>query len=374
MNGINQKELCSKTIDLVRFPLAIMVVFIHSCFDRPDVMAIDFSNLTSIDVYNLIRITFSHALPRIAVPTFFLISGYLFFIKLEAWNWDIWRRKMKSRVHTIIIPYFIWCTLYVVKIVILNWKYGMPITEWLNTKGWLHLLWDSKQWGEDFLNWFGGALPPSTSPELVPMWFLRDLIVVLFLTPIIYWTIKKTKGWFVALIGFFYISNVWFNIHGLGCNTLFFFSLGACFSIHKKNLSTELAKIKIPSYILAFILLFVLIRYDGKFTPIGNFFHPFYVIFGVISAINISRWLIKSGRCKVNRFLTESCFFIFAFHIFVLDECRRLVYKFISDGNAILLTVRYFLIPIIAIVICLVIFYVLRRWFPWISRTLNGGR
>jgi len=369
-----QKELCSKTIDFVRFPLAVMVVFIHSCFGKTDVMSMDFSNLTSTNVYDLIRITFSHAIPRIAVPTFFLISGYLFFVRLSTWDWSVWRKKMKSRFHTLVIPFFLWCTLYVCKQVLLKWRHDSPIIEWFNEKGWLHLLWDSQQWGGDFTNWFGGLEPHSTSPALYPMWFLRDLIVVVTLTPIIYWAIKKTRGWFVAVVGLFYISNVWIDIHGLGCGTLFYFSLGAVFSIYNRNLTTELAKIRIPSYILAFILLCILIRYDGKFTPIGNFFHPFYVIFGVISAINISRWLIESGRCKVNRFLTDSCFFVFAFHVFILQESKRLVYKLVGDDGALLLTVRYFLTPVIAITLCLAVYYVLRRCFPWISRTLNGGR
>jgi len=369
-----QKELCSKTIDFVRFPLAVMVVFIHSCFGKIDITEIDFANLTSIDVYNLVRITFSHVLTHIAVPLFFLISGYLFFVRLSTWDWSVWRRKMKSRFHTLVIPYIIWCILFVCKQVLLKWHHNIPIIEWFDKKGWLHLLWDSQQWGDDRTNWFGGLIPHMTSPELVPMWFLRDLIVVVALTPAIYWIIKKTRGGFVAVMALLYLSKVWVDIHGLTITTIFFFSFGACLSIYQKNLLTEFARIRIPAYIIALIFLFATVCYDGVNTRIGNILHPVYVIFGVISAINISRWLIESGRCKVNRFLTDSCFFVFAFHVFILDESRRLVYKLVGDDGALLLTVRYFLTPIIAITLCLAVYYVLRRWFPWISRTLNGGR
>ncbi len=88
-------------IQRLRFPLAVMVVFIHS------------GNKPFVDSGEWIRVMFADVIPAIAVPLFFLISGYLFFRGLERWNWDEWMKKMYRRVHTLLIPYLIWTTLYI---------------------------------------------------------------------------------------------------------------------------------------------------------------------------------------------------------------------------------------------------------------------
>ncbi len=73
--------LQSRTIDLLRFPMAVMVVFIHM---NPVVVKwadADFSLISGNGLYNLLGILISNILTHMAVPTFFLISGFLFFLK-----------------------------------------------------------------------------------------------------------------------------------------------------------------------------------------------------------------------------------------------------------------------------------------------------
>ena len=73
-------ELESATIDWLRFPLAVAVVYIHnfgsSVFDLKSI----YSNPTSAEsIYNFIRIFISNIGTHFAVPTFFMFSGFLFF-------------------------------------------------------------------------------------------------------------------------------------------------------------------------------------------------------------------------------------------------------------------------------------------------------
>lgn len=78
--GINKEDLQSRTIDWLRFPLAIAVVYIHSFGSYPiDLNFLHSDPFSSISIFNWIRICFSHVLTHIAVPSFYLISGYLFF-------------------------------------------------------------------------------------------------------------------------------------------------------------------------------------------------------------------------------------------------------------------------------------------------------
>ena len=60
-----------KIFDSLRFPLAIGVIFIHS-FGKPIDISDIYLPLKIEDIFSYIRIFFSHVLPHIAVPTFFL--------------------------------------------------------------------------------------------------------------------------------------------------------------------------------------------------------------------------------------------------------------------------------------------------------------
>ena len=66
-------------IDMLRFPLAVLVVFIHSFgqdIDMAELHALGFSGMA---VYDYIRILISAVIARSAVPLFFLFSGFLLF-------------------------------------------------------------------------------------------------------------------------------------------------------------------------------------------------------------------------------------------------------------------------------------------------------
>lgn len=44
-----------------------------------------------------------------AVPMFFMISGFLMF---RNFTWDKLRSKYQTRFHTVLVPYFLWNTIY----------------------------------------------------------------------------------------------------------------------------------------------------------------------------------------------------------------------------------------------------------------------
>ena len=97
---INNFQLqISKSISLLRFPLVLMVVFIHSGgIGEFHTEIFNINMLSNIHVYDIIRILVSRILCQVAVPLFFLISGYLFYSKFDKhnWNWSIWIQKLKS--------------------------------------------------------------------------------------------------------------------------------------------------------------------------------------------------------------------------------------------------------------------------------------
>ena len=91
--------LQSQVIDWLKFPLSIAVVFIHA-FNWPSTYVPFSANLSSfngMDFYNLVRSAISHSIAHVAVPIFFLIAGFLFFLKISAFNsFTGWKSKLQS--------------------------------------------------------------------------------------------------------------------------------------------------------------------------------------------------------------------------------------------------------------------------------------
>ena len=382
---LGQQQLCSEAIDLVRFPLAVMVVFIHSFPDSKwlDFTAIDYCSLNSFDTFNVFRRFFSNVFPSIAVPAFFLISGYLFFKKLEQWDWSVWKRKMRSRLKTLVIPYSLWVTLYIlyrsgvyltIGAIIINGRPCSLFTDWFWEYGGFHLYWDSSVWGNDRLNWLGGVAPHMTAPHLVPLWFLRDLMVVVALTPFIYWLIKKSGIVLISILGITYLTGLWPDIHGLTATAAFYFSAGAYLSLKGHDLSL-FYKYRSFLYVVCACLLIINMYFAvGPYTEYRRYFSGFYVITGVFSAINISYWLVREKGVRSKRLMVESCFFIYAFHVFILGDCRHYVEAVLSRCSSHLLPLSYVVYPWIDILICLLLYYLFRRFFPRTTRILTGGR
>lgn len=373
----------SEAIDLLRFPLAVMVVFIHSFPDGKwlDFSAIDFGALSPFDVYTLLRRFCSNVFPAIAVPGFFFISGYLFFKKLEQWDWSVWKRKMQSRLRTLVVPYFIWVTLYIIYqtyktigAIIINGRPVSLLTDWMEKRGYWHLYWDSKVWGGTGTDWLGNAVAHVTGPHLVPLWFLSDLMVVVALTPLIYWLIKKAGIWPVLFFGIAYLTGVWPDIHGLRAVTLFFFTAGAYLSIKGHDI-TVFFKSRYPILIACVVMLAANMYCSvGAAMEYQKYFSQFYVITGVVSAVNISYWLVKHKNVQSQRLLVESCFFVYAFHVFILGNCRRLVESLLCGITPYLLPVAYLLFPLLDIFICVVLYKLLRCSVPRFTKVLTGGR
>ena len=167
-------ETCQifKVFDWLRFPLIAGVVFIHSFGIPFDYEALDFLNLSGIDCYNLFRVSISKVLAHVCVPTFYFISGYLFFKGLETWDVEKYKQKLKRRVKTLLVPFLIWNTisiLYAIKGKLLHGEWS-NISLFFEDNGYAHLYYDCQMWNLDRINWVGGGnscIKPLSDSSLV---------------------------------------------------------------------------------------------------------------------------------------------------------------------------------------------------------------
>ena len=103
-------ELQSKTISFIRFPLIILIVYIHNQGMGTSLseVSISWASFSDIDAYNLLRVLITDVIARAAVPAFFILSGYLFFFGKTSFSREIWLIALKKRFWTLFVPFVLW--------------------------------------------------------------------------------------------------------------------------------------------------------------------------------------------------------------------------------------------------------------------------
>ena len=383
-SNMDVRQLQSSTIDFLRFPLAIMVIFIHMNPAVVNLIDADFPLLSGHGFFNIIGIVLSHVLTHIAVPTFFFISGFLFFLNFPVWSWEGYRKKMESRVKTLLVPYILWNIVTFTMFIIIIWKHSGSMSDvfaMLQDKSW-HVIYDYHEWGTTRINWLGENLK-MTGPYDLPLWFLRDLIVVTILTPIIYYAIKKMKIGIVVILFLAYISRIWILVPGFHITAFFYFTLGAYFALNGKNIVLFVERFKFVFIPVSIILLISTTIYDGANTVIGQNIYPLFVCSCVFSAFYIAVVCIKKYHLKPNKLLVSSCFFIYAFHAASIPFFRicsplalsqRILHQLIPGQSGIENGICYLTAPFLTAFLCIMILLVARKFFPKLTLFFSGNK
>lgn len=168
-------------IDIVRCIMNYMIVVLHAWAAFQYVQW----GCGEFVVWNFIC---SH-LAAMAMPTFFLISGYLLF---QNFSMNSWPDKMKRRVRRLVVPYFAWNILFVLFYLGLSQCIPRLATR-VSTFG---------------LDSVCGAISKIASftvaPIDGPLWFLRVLFILALFSPLIWAGMRVWRGWFM-----FTLSLVW---------------------------------------------------------------------------------------------------------------------------------------------------------------------
>ncbi len=353
----------SKVIAWLRFPLACLIVLLHSQVLEPTYRPV----VASSGFAYALKILLSEGICRIAVPAFFLISGYLFFINLERWDKVVWMGKMKRRIYTLLIPYILWNLVGIAYTCIT--PYVGAVTEGADSllsvfqeRGWIRLFWDSnrimEQWNPPTVNLLGITMH-NGMPANTPLWFIRDLIVLTLFSPIIYVFVKKAKFYGLAVLGVLFILNIWLPIEGFSIIGLLFYSVGAYFAIFSNRLIEPFKKVRVLSYIGSIILLAFLVVTFGRHWSAQYLLRGFQ-LFGVVAAFNLANYLMKE-ECSICAKLADSSFFIYASHIFIISAISFLLSKLLPSTNQVMLALKYLLSAAITVALCEGVFQIMKR-------------
>ena len=378
----DEVKLQSETIDRLRPLLALMVVGLHV---RPYYITgteTFFDGLYEASVITIYRVFFS-----IAVPFFFLISGYYFFKGLDKWDATIWKDKIKKRIGSLLVPYLLWNVIAFAGYFVTRFSghiiKGAPmpnILAELGERGWLRIFWDRCLYGEirtAKMNLFGFAVSTST-PMNEPTWFLRDLMVVILFTPLIWWLIRHFRKNFILIFGLLYLVDLWIPFAGFSSKAFFLFSLGAWLMLNSKNLVSVSRKCP---WLQATFSLILLIVSSMSFST-NEWLYCISSRLFILCAIPVlfrfvSKRVAQSGGHpkEIRKSFTKSSFFIYVIHtVLITDAINWAFTSIVHSQNKMVLFVLLTVCTVTVFFTCHTIWLLMNRFTPNLLNILTGNR
>lgn len=317
MNGLRtfQYEIFTQ----LRLPLIILVTFAHSYGGVTEGYSILGSGW---DTYEVLKIVVSQTLVKVAMPMFFVMSGYLFFANVTKWSAHTYWHKIKRRIKSLLIPYIIWNLLMAVK---------------LHTYS-LSIFWE---------------------PANMPLWFLRDLIIVSLLTPIIYIGVKKLGWWIIAILLPIYLTGIWAIQPGPNPYAICFFTLGALISIKKMAITETFMRFEKPSYFMALTFAFCMILSYQSF--VYSLVMLCFRVVGVIAVFCLANRILSKTDRRIPMTVCDASYFIYLAHyVFFLSFIDDAFFSLFGSATYSL-CIHYLLCPLLKVVIYIAIYYLYRQ-------------
>lgn len=354
-------KVSSERLSMLRFPLIIGVIFIHAYGTEVGMSSGAIGVANTGYWVDFCRNLVSQGIARIAVPLFFLMSGYFFFLGFKL-SVEDYKRKIKSRIKTLFIPFLFWnfATLF-----LLSLAQYLPVTQAffsgknapISTFGIF-----------DYLNAIFGI---DRSPIAYQFWFIRDLMVMVLLVPVIYLFLNKAPNIFLFVILSLWFFNVW-PIYIPSVVAFAFFYAGAYFAYSKISL---FALDRFGFVFLAFYLFVLVIDTATKDYMLNNYMHNIGILLGIASVFFITKEMIEIKFLKTFLLWASGCsFFVFAVHEPLLTAIKKISYKMFIPNNDIAVLSLYFVIPLFVIIISVVLYISMKTITPKFLSVISGGR
>lgn len=352
-------DVLSKTITFLRFPLIAAVVFIHTNLTNVRINKVLLVEIGQFPLHDILHHVMTDELARIAVPLFFFISGFLFFYRTE-FSFSMYGAKLKKRFSTLLVPYVFWnVVVFLTELFLFSLHSGRnQLIAGYNWFDWLNLFWNHH----------------SGMPICYPLWFIRDLMLIILCSPIVYYFIKYCKMYGVMVLGVLGIFGLWFAVPGNSITVFFFFSFGAWFSINKRNFTVDFKPLRLSATIL--YLLFV-----GAGTWVWyhrltgySFLYNIGIVTGLVMVVAWTSYGIIQNKLRVSAFLPGTAFFVYAYHGMPILLAVKHWVKFFQPMNELTMVAGYLLLPVFIICVGVGMYALLRRYFPSFTGVITGGR
>ena len=354
----------SDRLEILRFPLIVLVIFIHS-YNPITLLDESFRNnlIYSIHEFSLplsIQFFISNVFGVLAVPVFYFISGFLLLFNVE-FNVNVYVSKIQSRFWSLFVPFLIFNGLTSASLL------ALQMTGWADS-----ILNPSNRRLYDYTVAEGLAFTfgiDRLRPILYQFWFIRDLIILVFCSPILVILLKKLPKTALTLIGGAWLLN--FNpLLYPNIEAVFFFSLGLWAAVHKRSpfLFDEFATAVVVVYGLYLFMSLPLAA-----TAVSSYSSKAGIFLGFATALTLTKPLSKRPLGAYLISLAPYSFFIFALHEPLLTILRKIWLRLWGPSDLSQLF-GYFLIPAVIIIALILLYKVLEKHAEFLLRVVAGRR
>lgn len=351
-NTIDRKKLSSYSAIL-----ALLVILIHT--DNTYIYASLSDGSLISRITSAIEWVISKDIASIAVPSFFMISGVLFY---RDFTIDKYPQKLKSRIKSLIIPFLLWNLFRFLLFYVLG-KLGI-IERYLGAPRLVFSL-ENLIKGVFFYKYNLG------------FWFMYQLILLTLVSPVIRLLVKNKWAGLVVILSLVALFstdalgsflNVTLKKRFLLLDCTIFYIIGAYIGTHffdfvnKKN---KFTKMLAPVGIVAGQALYILFLRTG--------FLLFYILFLIISSIAF--WYLYDclGVKPMHKAISSITFFIYALHGTVLEFLQAAAGHIFAD-SAVAALITYITFPAITLAILVFISIALKKYTPKFWSIICGAR
>ena len=317
-------------INYLSFLLACLVVLMHSV----NIEVYGLSNGILFWVEKWVR-----ELSDVAVPTFFIVSGFLFY---QNYRNGILPQKWRNRFFSLVIPYIYYQVLF-----------HIPLIR-------MHINADTKSFS------IIGLIKCSLLGTYnTPTWFLRYLIVYTIICPLLFFIMRNKYTGVLLLVAMSVLSYAFdIGTHGY-IRYLVFYLFGSYLGC---NYVTEMRKkrdfVVIPTIILLFITIALLFVNE-------SFYNVMYIPIRICQFALV--WLIMDFFSdKKPIWWVNTSFIIYVTHSLILEAIEKLF--LIAFGKTYIGAFLDFLLSgLFTVLLIIAIAWILRK-FPPLWRVLTGNR
>ena len=338
----------SHKIRCIQFILMFLIVYLHGYFPLITPDGGEFVNSSSAFIQNII----SQEIARIAVPMFFIISGFLFFYSPPK-NWHDYINKWRKRFKSLLIPYLLWSVMGLFLYFILqSIPFAKPYFLHKLIKDYsLHELMYTVLW----------------QPVPYQLWFIRDLMIYSLITPAIY-LLSKSK-----LVSILCIASIWIagaNFPFIKLHFLSFYFAGCLLALYRINIENMNYQ-GVARFIGIVWLVLVTIGAIHQTIHISDLglIHQITILIGIFSAWYNFDLVENVFKGSLSVMLSFS-FFVFCFH----EPLLTIASLSLAGSPEIFSLSRYLLCPFLAFWLSVLAGYVLKNKLYRAYSLLTGGR
>lgn len=348
------EERFRNKVTWMMFLLSILVIWVHSY--NVDLFAGGFEGPLrdgAAKIENMVSV----GLGQIAVPGFFLLSSYLFFRNYRP---DLLVKKWKGRFQSIVIPYVIWNSMYYLGYAAAT---RLPFVQSVVGK-------DAVPFRLD--EYLKAVLQYSHAPIF---WYLYQLIILILLSPVIYFLVKGKITGLVYLAALFAAIHFGLDMQHPNTDALTYYSAAAWMALHGKEW-VEAAWNRRRAYVGVGIMVFA----GFCFYRMGRGgADVLWTVFFRLLAPAALWLLIRDSALGAAKPWMKQSLYLYAVHYVIvrfMNKGAAMALRPVLKGEAMMgaALVIYFLQPVAVVWLSYGSALILSRYLPPVWKVLSGGR